>query len=238
MRKPLFIGSVFVALGACAAVACSGFSSSETIDPNDASVADAPSVAVDAMSLDGDSSAQGEDAAAASDAGVADSGRQFRVFVTSALYGGLEVKEGSARCQDLADAVKLGGSWAAWISKSASQDARAVIQGGPWWKIDRSAIALSVIPLVDGGLAYQPAMSINWTEDGGVPLGPVEVWTGTFENGATAGNGEGSCAYWSAILPGADGVVGLRNASSLPAWTNAGKMSCSTALHLYCFEVP
>ena len=232
MRKALFVGSVFVAFGACAAVACSGFSSSETSDPNDANAADAPSAASDSSQMvDGD-------ATSAFDGSAADSGRRYRVFVTSALYDGLEAGAGSIRCQELAEKAGLGGKWKAWLAASSSVGPISKIQGGPWWTLDRSKPALNVVEALDGGgVIYTPTMSIDWTETGATAGSPEESWTGAHADGGSAGGGDSTCSVWTVndASAGRSGVVGFRTAN-VPGWTNGGVRNCSTKLHLYCFE--
>ncbi len=233
MRRAFLISSVFT-LGAGTFVACSGFSSSDTNESNDAS-------AVDGSTLADDSQAVGEDANAIGDGGVTDgepvdSGR-LRVFVTSSVYLG-DFQGSGESGSSLCAAVAGGGSWKAWLSTRNISARTVVSNAGPWWSMDGEKLAAYVS---DAGVLE--ANSIFWTEDGGSIPGTTEVWTGTYWDGGTVGGADTTCDNWKVGAPSPDG--GPKRSGRFgsagttgPSWTDVGNGPCESARHLYCFESP
>ena len=191
------------------------------------------------------------------------------VFVSSATYDGNfgsgQVTAGylaaDARCQELADAAGLTGTYKAWISGRVDTGAGPLNQG----VVDRftqSAIAYRLVngaqvaddwtDLTDGTLDH----AINLTEAGNPVDDSARVWTNTTSSGAAFGNGT-SCAQgpgpdaptqiasWSCGAPSwspgdcqfQSGKYGLAS-SATASWTGTGSSSnsCSSSYHLYCVQ--
>jgi hypothetical protein len=135
------------------------------------------------------------------DAGVDTALSVKRVFVSSALYtgnlGGLAGAD--AKCQALADAAKLGGTYRAWLSDvKTNARTRLVHSTVPYVLVDGTVVASDWFALVSGSLDH----AINKTESGGVPpmgtliclAGSPSVWTLTGTGGAVQGNYD--CSGW------------------------------------------
>src|SRR5829696_1025127 len=109
-------------------------------------------------------------------------GGACRVFLSSIRYagnlGGLSGAD--AKCQGLADAAGLPGSYQAWLSDSTSSpSSRFVPSTGPYQLINGTTIAANFTDLVDGTLLAP----IDVTETGG-GVGSSEVtWTHTLSTG-------------------------------------------------------
>lgn len=172
-----------------------------------------------------------------------------RVFVTSAVYtaslGG--VAGADAKCNAVAGAVKLPGTYRAWLSDGTSSPSTAFTPGGPYKLVDGTPVANDFATLLKGTLLH----AIDMTESGGAtPAGSgnycsggqqtLGVWTGTQTNGTSDGRDDcakftnGSFAYTSQIAFGDPTSTGA-------AWTNgkclnAGATYCAYKAPLYCFE--
>ena len=161
-------------------------------------------------------------------------GGPCRVFLSSIRYagnlGGLSGAD--AKCQGLADAAGLPGSYQAWLSDSTSSpSSRFVPSTGPYQLINGTTIAANFTDLVDGTLLAP----INVTETGG-GVGSSEVtWTHTLSTGNGGGDADSHCANWSSSAPVAAGDYG--HATQLgQEWTFVSEASCSNFFHLYCFQ--
>ncbi len=178
-----------------------------------------------------------------------------RVFLTSAIYdanlGG--VAGGHAKCQGLAEAAGLGGTWNAWLSDSVEWPALYFDKSSvPYRRLDGQTIALNWNDLVDGTL--DNPISIN---EKGQPVGPSDsaslsycsssykpkVHTGTSTSGVrNNSSSSANCVGWktnttstSSFYYAATGIA----TSTSSTWTYActsDKCSSSYRGHLYCFE--
>jgi hypothetical protein len=167
------------------------------------------------------------------DDGCEASGR--RAFVTEQpmtlqQLGG--VMGADSRCQMLADALKLGGQWRAWISSednTSSVAERFTTQPeAPYMRLDFSILSDSFAELTtDFGLDH----AIDLTESMTLVAGPAPVWTGTTPAGQPTGV---DCDDWTV----ADGEVTIGAATEVTeAWTQQEQPgSCGETARLYCFE--
>jgi hypothetical protein len=159
-------------------------------------------------------------------------GGQCRVFLSSVLYpgdlGGLTGAD--AKCQGLAGAAGLPGTYKAWLSDSTSSViSRFVPSSGPYQLVNGITIAANWADLKDGLLAAP----INVTETGGGPGGSTTAWTHTAFDGSPA-LGDAHCQDWgSTVAP--SGTAGNVTATD-PTWALFNSTTCNTPLHLYCFQ--
>jgi hypothetical protein len=175
-------------------------------------------------------------------------GCERRVFVTSQVFtgdlGGLTGAD--AKCQTLADAAGLGGTYMAWLSDlTGDPQTRMSHDGLPYVLADGvTVVASDWAQLTSGGLQH----AIDTTELlGPAPIGSAQcddifpsptVWTNTQWDGTLFDVGE-TCNSWSGgVGPSAWGHADLSGLS----WTlhcNGGGvpvLSCANTAALYCFE--
>jgi len=171
-----------------------------------------------------------------------------RIFVTSQFYtgdlGGLEGAD--AKCQTLADAANLGGTYKAWLS-STRLDARDRLShvGKPYVRVDGLLVAYDWTDLTDVLVPlYNP---IYLTELGGLPpisdpyfaeaYGSAVAYTSTLGNGTIQGEFTWNPAYTCYDWTSQRGTGGLGIANlTVENWTQAVSTDCSIGASLYCFE--
>jgi len=184
---------------------------SSAIDSDAAEPADAPAD-VEGETHDSASDDGGSDGDASMEVAIDSADApptQKRVFVTSESYtadlGGLAGAD--AKCQKLADAAKLGGTYRAWLSDSTTHAKYRLTHATvPYRLVDNTLVALDWTDLTSGSLAH----AIDVTEKGGKPsyvstdtngcyspsTGPEpSVFTNTTPAGSRAGNY--TCADWT-----------------------------------------
>ena len=158
------------------------------------------------------------------------------VFLSSILYqgnlGGLSGAD--AKCQSMAKAAALPGTYRAWLSDTTSSPAsRFVRSTGPYRLVNGTTIAGEWGGLTDGVLRAP----IDVTETGGGIGSTARVWAHTKSNGASYDNALTSCHNWSST---ADSGVGghIGNATKTDAyWTEWGwNWPCDERYHLFCFQ--
>lgn len=195
-------------------------------------------------------------AAAKSDAGVdagevgpTDSGfAGKRVFVTSTTYNGnLGGALGAdAKCQTVASAAMLVGTFVAWVSDAKDTPAGRFTKVGPYKLIDGTLIANDWAELTSGKLRH----AIDLTEKGGPPPTgsspfctsgqPLGVWSGTTPSGIKSS--QDSCAGFTNGNFAFTSQVEFGDPKSLDSgWTtgnclNAGATYCAKLAPLYCFQ--
>ncbi|MBS2011429.1 MAG: hypothetical protein JST00_00845 [Deltaproteobacteria bacterium] len=156
-----------------------------------------------------------------------------RVFVSStasdANLGGIAAADN--RCQTLATAAKLGGTWRAWISSTASSpNSRFTKATVPYRLLDGTVVASSWSDLVDGLLAH----GIDRDEKGVATAG-VEVWSGT----TSAGDYSGASCNGFTSNDGSGTVTATQGITNLTTvgWTSSYLQFCNrTNPRIYCFE--
>jgi hypothetical protein len=174
--------------------------------------------------------------------------RPHRIFVSStgfaANFGGLSGAD--AQCQLLANAVPLGGTWAAWLSSSTTSAASRLTHGlGPYTLINGTVVAASFADLISGTIKAP----INVNEKGGAPptvavacaaTNAPLVWTGTTPQG-TISTGDYQCADWTSQAAGPGAVWGGATFTD-GEWTNwcssvgPASTACTITAALYCIE--
>ena len=158
---------------------------------------------------------------------------RVQVFVTSADYNGNlgnQLEGADAKCSSVASHVNLPGTWTAWLSDDAGNNARDRIQDGEYQLLDGTVVATSLDELTDGLLDHP----INIDENGSL-LDGVPVFTGTnlngFLEGDTCSSDSGS---WKRQEDENKGQVG--DSSMVDGrWTSADVSGCQGPGHLYCF---
>src|SRR5690606_24810944 len=167
------------------------------------------------------------------------------VFVSSQMYdgnlGGLAGAD--AKCQALADAANLPGTYMAWVSTNeanGSPATRFTQSPTPYVKVDGVKVADNWADLIDGVLDS----AIDKTELGGAPPigdtscnggGSATVWSATNTNGTFIDVGiDYNCTNWTSneLIPSLWGLATDPNS----AWTNwcSGGI-CSWVSPIYCF---
>ena len=162
-----------------------------------------------------------------------------RVFVSSEMYngnlGGLDGAD--AKCQELADAANLGGTFMAWIATNEGNPASRFTQSTTAYTlVNGTQIAPNWAGLIDGSLdaplnldEYGDPMPIGNTSCAGG--GQPTVWSSVSSNGT--GNG-GQCSnYTSTAGSGQWGNGGMSNAS-WTSWCSGG--ICTWESPIYCFQ--
>lgn len=153
-----------------------------------------------------------------------------RIFVTStSTNGNLSGLAGAdLRCQNLADAVPLGGTFKAWLSDGTTSAASRLNQFASYYVLVNGVrVANNWADLTDGNLMAR----INITESGATVAG--SVWTNTTRTGAI--NNTRHCTNWTvgtSAQPGSEGTTGNADYS----WTDETYNNCNFSRRLYCFE--
>ena len=164
------------------------------------------------------------------------------VFVSSELYngdmGGLAGAD--ARCQGLADAAGLPGTYRAWLSSTTESPSTRFIQSeGPYVLVNGTLIANSWTDLTDGALANP----INLTERGTAPPASFSlcsgettgVWSGTRPNGSIISTNR--CQDWTAATVSVGGHWGNSTRSTNAQWSDwCYGGSCDWLASIYCFQ--
>lgn len=156
-----------------------------------------------------------------------------RAFVTEEATPATElggVAGANDQCQVLADALELGGKWAAWLSEGTSESSpeQRFIRtpDAPYMLVDFTLVAASWEALVSGSLLQ----AINLSENQTPFSNATAVWTGTTPLGLPT---SAHCNGWS--IADAEATVG--HLVETAAWTQQEEpISCGESAHLYCFE--
>lgn len=171
------------------------------------------------------------------------SGSSKKVFITSQKYNGNlgGLSGGDAKCQSLATAAGLSGTWKAWLSSGGTSPSTSFTQSSSnYTLIDGTVIASNWADLIDGILTNP----INKDEYGNIPPAANSsqsscndgiksmVWTWTMTNGTPQPGS--NCSGWTTASGGGDGA-GSSTASGT-SWTYYCASQCTDELRLYCFE--
>jgi hypothetical protein len=155
-----------------------------------------------------------------------------RVFVSSATYtGSLGGATGAdAKCQSLAGAAGLGGTWMAWVSDSSSSPStRFTLSAAEYRLLDGTLVAAGWSALTSGSLSAGIALD----EHGQPFTGTSETWTATYFDGTLYASG---CNDFKSGSHGATNVtVGIATETGVN-WTDVYFQYCDRTDHLYCFE--
>ena len=190
------------------------------------------------------------------------------VFVSSQRYDGnfgggqrvLGHLEADARCQELAAAADLAGTFKAWISGRVDTGAGPLPHGvrdrftqsaDPYRLVDGTQVADDWADLTDGALDH----AIDRDETGSVVAGETRVWTNTttdaraWDNGRQCSPGPNpdvpGISTWSCGAPTwtpgdcrfESGKFGQATSTS-GSWTgtSSSNLGCDSQFRLYCFE--
>jgi hypothetical protein len=169
------------------------------------------------------------------------------VFITSQTFdgnlGGLAGAD--AKCQALAQAAGLSGSFRAWLSNgTASPSSRFTKAPVPYVLVDGTPIASDWDDLVDGTLDHH----IDVTEQNSNLLKEWGAWTATLSDG-TPSVKYGHCSGWTAtkggpktlttkgaLIPTLPGGTGAAAGKDTLLWSEYKPVDCAYPLPLYCFE--
>ncbi|MFT4039314.1 MAG: DUF1554 domain-containing protein [Thermomicrobiales bacterium] len=174
-------------------------------------------------------------------------GSPCRVFVSSTDSNGAlgEVAGADARCQQLATAANLTGTYMAWIGDSTSAPATRFTdtnRAGPYHLVANGSDSGGVGPLVATDFATliscpgSVCLQYNIDRDEtGVQLGNTAlVWTGVSSSGQAMSD---TCNGWK---DGTSSYQGRRGGSDRTneTWTQNGPDNCNSTFRIFCFEQP
>jgi len=208
--------------------------------------------AIDASGAGDGAASSGNDAApdAPADAITHDGGITGRiVFVSSALYpgnlGGLSGAD--MKCEALATAAGLSGTYKAWLSDSTTSAANRLTHASvPYVLVDGTVVAQDWNTLISGTDLLH---AIDKTESGGAPpIGTFQcggsepmVWTSTDPSGASLAGGS-DCSDWASSTV-AEAFAGGADYAFWPTWTQAcesgsglSSSTCADTAALYCMQ--
>ena len=166
-----------------------------------------------------------------------------RIFVSSAVYSGAlgGLSGADAKCQTLASAAALCGTFKAWLSDgTADAAARLTHATGNYVLANGQVVASGWAGLTSGSIQH----AIDLTEMKGLaPVGTlkcagspiVPVWTGATISGVAVANG--SCNNWATASTGPGAVFGSASALN-SAWNGMCQLTtvCADTAALYCVE--
>lgn len=168
--------------------------------------------------------------AAADQRDGADANRALHVFVSSALISGSAlggVAGADLKCNSLASAAGIPGTYRAWISVAGSNAADRITSSGPWYLVGGELVASTKAALVGGTLKH----GIDHDEKNvHAPAAEDRVWTGTAPDGTFDGP---ECGVWSG---GGQARVGEAEFSD-GRWSSSTVESCGQVNRVYCFEL-
>lgn len=164
-----------------------------------------------------------------------------RVFVTSEVYTGDlgPLEDSDAKCQALADAAGLGGTYVAWLSDSTTDAKDRVTQGVPLVRVDGVFLSPSIaemLPMTTLDITMEASILLH--EDGTEVPVDTRVRTGSAEGGTSAGSGmfAYNCLDWTNETNAYLQYVGRADVADY-RWTHDGGFSCSEPLPMFCFEL-
>jgi hypothetical protein len=214
------------------------------------------SIGEDASGTNVDASSPVDASDGSSKADVVEAGRAFKfVFVSSGVYsgnlGGLDGAD--AKCQALADAANLGGTYRAWLSDATGSPATRFTRPAEDYVLTNST---TVFAHGWAGLTGGPALSLlNLTEVGGPPpsigsqnrcaglAGGSATWGSTTSDGTASPDvpeGLHTCENWTSASAPAASAVGFGDPTGVSGtWTgfcSTGDDVCTMVAALNCFE--
>jgi hypothetical protein len=181
---------------------------------------------------DGGAADAGADSGPGEDACVTAPTDHKRVFITSTLFPGPlgSILASDLRCQNIANALCLGGEWRAWLSADNNSAAMRFTHATvPYRLLDGTQVADDWTDLTDGSLDA----AINLDEHGEpMPDNQQQAWTGTTQAGNTFPSKH--CQNWTSS--GADYAKFGRPMNNDFTWTADHDIVCAASARLYCFE--
>lgn len=155
-----------------------------------------------------------------------------QVFVSSETYdgnlGGLPGAD--AKCQTLATAAGLTGTFKAWLSTgTTTATSRLTHSDGPYALVDNTKIANNWSDLTDGSLLH----AIDQDENGDTSTA-IAIWTGTTPTGDKS---TPNCLGWTFNTDSSkSGRTGTLAADQTWTDNNATEKKCNSLQNLYCIE--
>jgi len=162
-----------------------------------------------------------------------------KVFVTSALYPGNlgGVTGADQKCNVLAQAAELSGTYMAWVSDETSSPNTRFTRGQfGYMLVEGTMVAKNWDDLTDGTLIN----GIDLDETGVKVTSTLGVWTGTTEQGTTIEQAEANCNNWTSS-DSSDGGIFTSAGASGPGpnddgWSAMEVSNCQNEYRLFCFE--
>lgn len=154
------------------------------------------------------------------------------VFVTSVAYDGNlgGIAGANLKCNVLAEAAGLPGTYMAWLSNSVSSPS-TTFNHLPGYKLPDGSLVVSSWADLVGGSSY-----VLITEDEFGDIVPmVSVYTTTKSDGTANTQFYGTCNDWMSAGATVQAGVG-RSGEPGSGWTNGGLQGCNENRHLYCFQ--
>jgi hypothetical protein len=156
------------------------------------------------------------------------------VFVSSETYngnlGGLTGAD--AKCQALAGAAGIIGTFKAWLSDSTKGPATRFWHSNlPYVRVDGIQVASNWSDLVDGNLSNP----INITESNVLVPFATFVWTATLPTGEINDSVNAYCLDWTTESNSYIGGYGAA-VNTNEGWTSLSTMSCNVLRSLYCIQ--
>ena len=158
-----------------------------------------------------------------------DAFRQLHAFVSSAVVNGAlgGVAGADQKCNALALAQGLKGTYRAWLSVAGTNAADRITSDGPWQLVTGQLVAATKAELTSGKLRRP----LNIDEKGkAAPLDEDRVWTGTAPNGTFSGP---ECGLWTGAGAGRVGEAEFSDGR----WSDALTEGCDQVNRVYCFEL-
>jgi hypothetical protein len=159
-------------------------------------------------------------------------GSHKKVFVSSVTYNGNlgGISGADSKCQSLADAASLGGTYKAWLADSTGSDpdSNFTKSAVPYRMVDGTRVADNWTDLTDNILQT----GIVLDENGAERLSQ-EVWTNSYGTGNHRSTAD--CSDWTTNSIVVDGRFGISGPIS-QMWTDENFDGCGTGRRLYCFE--
>jgi len=163
------------------------------------------------------------------------------IFVSSQMYNGNMggLLGADAKCQALAVAANLPGTYMAWLSdNTGSPSTRMVKSAVPYVRPNGTKIANNWADLTDGNLLANLDMNENM---GTTPLGNTScagggfktVWSNTTPSG-TLGNANSSCSNWGSTNGGSAWGRSDQTTNIWTQWCSGGL--CSWVSPIYCVQ--
>lgn len=153
-----------------------------------------------------------------------------RVFLSSTTSNGAlsGLSGADTRCQNLANAASLGGTFKAWLSDSTTSAASRMTQFSSYYvMLNGTRIANNWADLTDGTIANRITLTETGTTPGGV------VWTNTSTSGGISGTRH--CTNWTIGTSAQTGFEGSTTYADY-SWTADTYNNCNQLKRLYCFE--
>jgi len=160
---------------------------------------------------------------------AADANRTLHAFVSSSVLSGAlgGVAGADQKCNALAVAAGLNGTYRAWISVAGTNAADRITSNGPWYLVGGQLVATTKAELVGGNLKH----GVDHDEKNvRAPNAEDRVWTATAPDGTFNGP---ECGVWSGAGQARVGEAEYTDGR----WTSSTVEVCGQVNRVYCFEL-